>query len=119
NPKCKVMKNAEIFVGLDVGKSSFCTAVLKLNDPGSYLEQEFTNNKAGHQKLINWLKKLFPGQLSQLLICFEHTGLYSRSIGIYLSEKQVHYTMISGLQLKRSMGIRRGKSDKADAQDIA
>ena len=38
---------------------------------------------------------------------------------MFLSKLQVQYAMVSGLEIKYSMGLSRGKDDKVDAQRIA
>ena len=53
------------------------------------------------------------------LFCLEHTGVYGLPICVYFEELALHYSLQSGLQIKRSMGIQRGKNDKADAYVIA
>jgi Transposase and inactivated derivatives len=113
------MQNAEIFIGLDMGKSSFSAAVVAQSNPSTYYEEQFTNDKNGYLKLLQWLKKTYPDDGRQVLICLEHTGIYSRGICLFLAERQMPYTLLSGLHLKRSMGIRRGKTDKADAKAIS
>ncbi len=49
----------------------------------------------------------------------EHTGLYTRRLVHYLLGRQIHVWLESALQIKRSMGLVRGKDDKVDAQRIA
>ena len=49
----------------------------------------------------------------------EHTGLYSLPLSVFLSEKQCNFILLPGLEIKRSLGIQRGKDDKIDAKRIA
>jgi transposase len=49
----------------------------------------------------------------------EDTGLYSYALCYYLSSLQTHYVVESAYRIKHSMGIVRGKSDKADSAMIA
>ncbi len=53
----------------------------------------------------------------QVLLCFEHTEIYSLSS--YLKEHDITFTMVPGLEIKRSLGIKRGKDDKIDAKAIS
>ena len=55
----------------------------------------------------------------ECLFCLEHTGLYSLEMMKQLSEQQLSYVVISGLELRKSLGIRRGKDDRVDARRIA
>ena len=50
---------------------------------------------------------------------FEHTGLYSHGLSVYLASKDIPFLMVPGLEIKKSMGMVRGKNDKADAKNIA
>ncbi len=49
----------------------------------------------------------------------EHTGLYTPRLVHYLPGRQVNVWLEHALQIKRSIGLVRGKDDKADAQRIA
>jgi transposase len=49
----------------------------------------------------------------------EHTGLYTRLLVHYLVSREVKVWLEGSLQIKRSQGLIRGKSDKIDAQRIA
>jgi transposase len=49
----------------------------------------------------------------------EHTGLYTRLLVHYLLSREVKVWLESSLQIKRSQGLVRGKTDRIDAQRIA
>lgn len=53
------------------------------------------------------------------LFCYENTGVYSMNLSLILSELNVDFSECPALEIKQSKGICRGKSDKADAKDIA
>lgn len=44
---------------------------------------------------------------------------YSLSLALYLEERNLHYAMVAPLELKKSLGITRGKNDKVDSARIA
>jgi transposase len=101
-------------IGIDVGKLS--------NEARIHSSQKilkFDNNVSGFKKLQQWIKSNIHCEKSQLMLAFEHTGLYSYGLSVFLTEHQYAYIIIPGLELKRSMGITRGKDDKIDAQRIA
>jgi transposase len=100
-------------LGIDISK---LTIDLYLHVNQSH--ELFNNNPAGFRKLISWLKKK-KIILKDLIICFEHTGMYSFELANFLTIKNIDYVMESAIQIKRSMGIVRGKNDKIDAQRIA
>lgn len=49
----------------------------------------------------------------------EDTGIYGMGLYQALSEKHFKLSVIPAIQIKRSKGLQRVKSDKADARDIA
>jgi len=107
------MKFKEI-IGIDVSKSTLdvCLHSLEL-----FLVVE--NSKSGYRKIISWFNKNSKFSLDQALFCLEHTGLYSYNLACYLSEKQLDFILVPGLEVKLSLGIQRGKNDKVDAKKIA
>jgi len=103
------------FIGIDVSKSTI-DAYLKINQ----LHSIFENNEEGHQELVEWVMENSGLVLAKdFLFGFESTGLYSSQLALFLENHALPFYIMSGLELKRSLGIRRGKSDKADSRDIA
>ncbi len=104
-----------MFVGIDVSKATFDAYI---NGRNEY--KVFTNTTRGYDALVNWIGKHHPDPTNNdLRVCFEHTGLYSIPLATYLSKAAIPFCMISALQIKRSLGIARGKSDRIDARRIA
>lgn len=105
----------QAFIGIDVSKS---TIDVYLRDGDNH--RVFTNDLEGFKAMVEWLMEIL-GQMphDELLFGFEHTGLYSELLMAFLNSHNFPFTVIPGLELKRSLGIRRGKSDKADSKDIA
>ncbi len=101
-------------VGIDVSKLE--------NEARIHSTQDiltFENNKKGFKKLIDWVFNKSKIDIKQILFAFEHTGLYSFPLSLFLAENNYSYVLLPGLELKRSMGITRGKNDKMDARRIA
>lgn len=69
--------------------------------------------------MIQWIEKQTKQPRKSMLICFEHTGLYSLSLANFLEEEQISFSMIPALEIKRSLGITRGKNDVVDSKRIA
>jgi transposase len=107
------MKNYLNSVGLDISKKYFDAVLF---DSGEH--EKFANEKKGFACFIKWLKKHNYGP-DNVLICFENTGHYSLQLSFFLFDKGFDYVQEHALQIKRSIGFRRGKSDKSDAEDIA
>ena len=57
--------------------------------------------------------------MDEMLFVFENTGIYSSLLSLVLSENDFDYAQVPALEIKRSLGITRGKSDKVDAREIA
>jgi len=98
-------------IGIDVSKKT-----LEVYDHSNQVSMQVLNNIAGFKDLLRWIGKHNEGRV---LLCFEHTGMYSMPLAVYLSGQNLPYAMVPGLEIKRSLGLRRGKSDRADAQAIA
>ena len=106
------MKNE--FIGIDVSKNTLDVHLYYMNR-----HRLFKNNADGRQLLIDWVIETTNLNSAELRFCLEHTGIYSQPLCELLEEMNMTYYLISGLELKRSMGVKRGKNDKVDAQRIA
>ena len=101
-------------VGIDVSKLTVDVVIHKAK---AY--HQFENSNMGFADLSKWSLKQSNIKAENLLYVFEHTGLYSYQLAQYLSENGLNFVMVPGLQIKRSLGIARGKDDKIDAAKIA
>lgn len=102
------------FIGIDISKLTFDFRI-----HSNQIASCFENNNSGFLKMIKLVEKSISCKKNEVLYALEHTGLYSLPISIYLSENNYHYVLLPGLELKRSLGIQRGKNDKIDAKRIA
>jgi transposase len=103
------------FIGVDVSKLTIDAHLHEIN-----VSKTFSNNEKGFTSLLTWLKKYGKlSDLTQVITCFEHTGMYSIKLAKYLTEANIPFAMLPALQIKQSIGIRRGKSDLIDARRIA
>lgn len=100
-------------IGADLSKKSIDFATHRFNT-----HLKVSNDTKGYQELMKWLKAQFI-DVSNVLIVMEHTGLYSFRLEQYLHQQHIRFSKVSGLAIKRSMGLVRGKSDKQDAIRIA
>lgn len=101
-------------IGIDVSKDTL-DVVCHLS--GAYIKVE--NSCSGFKKLLSWINKQVKGEVDQTLICFEHTGLYSRALAVFCHTQQLLFCIQSPVNIKRSLGLKRGKNDKVDARAIA
>lgn len=101
-------------IGIDVSKLTLDVHVLP--DRQVY---KVENNVKGIKSLIRVLAKECQVNPAEALFAFEFTGFYSYQLSICLQEMGYPIVMLPGLELKRSTGITRGKSDPMDAEMIA
>lgn len=107
------MKKNDV-IGMDVSKSTI-DAVLY----SSKQHLQFENSIKGFKAFDKWVKKELKLKVENIIICMEFTGQYSYQISVFLSSENYYYSVIPGLEIKKSMGIMRGKNDKVDAFKIA
>lgn len=79
---------------------------------------QISNDQPGYK---NWYleSKQMLKSAAQVMVVMEHTGSYSIRFEKFLKAKAINYCKISALQIKRSLGVIRGKNDKIDAARIA
>jgi len=76
------------------------------------------NSTGGFNDLMRWLQKLNI-DISETMIVMEHTGLYSYCFESFLHQHQIAFCKVNALEIKRSIGLVRGKTDKLDAARVA
>lgn len=101
-------------IGLDVSKSTLDCFIHQAEKQGV-----FGNTPQEIFQMIQWSLDNSAVDKQNLLFVFEHTGLYSYQLAQCLWEKGCNYREVPALEIKRSLGLVRGKSDKADAKRIA
>lgn len=100
-------------IGVDVSKLTL--------DAHCYGKSEFmlvANTTKGYKTLLKWIKKL-NRDLSEVIIVMEYCGVYTYGLEKFLHDQSIDYVKRSALDIKRSSGIKRGKTDKADARMIS
>lgn len=115
------MCDYQFYLGIDMGKSSFNFA---LKNKADKILQEgiINNNDASIREWILELQDSFSNTdlFSSTLVCLEHSGYYSAILLKTLHKcVDADIWVESALQIKRSIGVQRGKNDKIDAQRIA
>ena len=102
------------FIGIDISKLSFDVRI-----HSNQQKSEFKNDNSGFKEMMKWVNKNACCGKEETLFALEHTGIYSLPICVFLSENQNHFVLLPGLEIKRSLGIQRGKNDKIDSGRIA
>ncbi len=106
-----------LFCGIDVSKDSLDYSGCFGASKQILFTSKLDNSVAGISKMIKHVEKQCNG--SPIWYCLEHTGNYGLLLAHILQIKNCNYSMISSLDIIRSSGLTRGKSDAIDAQRIA
>ena len=101
----------ENVLGVDVSKATLdCHLYIQKAQLGPV-----PNNEKGFKTISKWLKRHCKNKVNDLIVVMEHTGLYTYQLERYLFTQGIAYVKRPALDIKRSLGMIRGKSDKADA----
>jgi len=106
------------FIGIDISSETLDLALMEEESFGSFKDKKVENSLAGFNKITDWLKKQNKA-LKECLFCMEHTGTYGLLLFAWLSQMELDFCVEPGMQIKRSLGMTRGKNDKIDARRIA
>ena len=105
------------FIGVDISKDTLDAAIYPAKDKKlDFLH--FDNTPKGLTQMMVWLKRRGV-KPAEMVICAEHTGVYSNPLISFADKKGLALSLNSPLDIKRSMGIARGKNDVVDASRIA
>lgn len=106
------------FVGIDISKSTL--DVTLYNKLGFKKSEHIRigNTEKGFKQFLKWIKQL-GAEVTALVVCMEHTGVYGNDLAVFLTVKDIAFSMISPLHIKRSLGLTRGKNDKVDSFQIS
>jgi len=108
------MKKDQIIIGIDVSKA---TLDCYIQSTARHFIVE--NGSKGFVQLLETVFKSTNCKKEDLLVCFENTGKYSRMLSVFLQSQDIFFVMAAALEIKKSLGITRGKNDKVDSFRIA
>lgn len=112
------MKKSKLIIGIDISKKTLDVCIVKDASESHHQFLKVSNDKSGIANIFKALKKFgIPEQ--EMLFCFENTGVYGMPLCFYLQNLGIDYAMVAAIEIKRAKGLTRGKTDKADARDIA
>ena len=106
----KAMKNARVFIGIDVSKKTLDICYFK---EGKSFYKQIPNHEKHIQKFLSGF------DLDQTVVAAENTGRYNWPLYEVVSQMPVRFYVINPVHLKRSLGLIRGKDDQKDAWRIA
>jgi transposase len=102
----------QIIIGTDVSKLTLDHAI---HTTSKHIQT--SNNTKGFRMWLSWALQF--GSKDELWVVMEHTGYYSCQFELFLHQQQIRYTKVAALEIKRSVGLVRGKNDKLDAMVIS
>ena len=110
-------KTLDYVAGIDVSKRTFDIYISKNGASFKGKQTNFSNDLQGYEALKNWLLEE-QIEVEQVLFCLENTGIYHRQLVGYLVAQSAYVWVESAVQIKWSMGVQRGKSDRIDSERI-
>jgi transposase len=107
----------KFFVGIDVSKATLDFSIV---EAGVELKN-FTiqNSPKAIKAAVKDMKTLKGFGIEFALFCVEQTGIYNNHLTTTLHSLDAKVWVEKAIQIKRSTGLHRGKSDKVDARRIA
>jgi hypothetical protein len=92
-----------VIIGTDVSKLTL--------DHGLHSAMAHLKTSNDFKGFKTWLKwALTFGSKEALWVIMEHTGYYSYQFELFLHRNHIRYTKVAALEIKRSVGLVRGKS---------
>ncbi len=113
----KYMKNYSLIIGIDISKLKLDIIGIKANSDIIIQHQVIDNTKSKINSFLKNITKQYA--INNVLITFENTGVYGYLLSSLLDKMNMAYCNLSALEIHKSIGIKRGKSDKIDALAIA
>ena len=106
----------KLFIGVDVSKDTFDVCVLTELESVHTKNLVFSND---HQGIKDFIEFIFNLDGICKWVCLEHTGHYGALLTSSLVNNGIAMTLVNPLEIKRSSGLARGKTDPIDAMRIA
>lgn len=105
------------FIGIDVSKDTLDFSVVI--DGKSIRHYRIKNNTREIKSTTTKIFKVFAATVDDSIFCMEHTGLYNLPLVKWLQGQQAKIWLESGVHIRKTLGLVRGKNDKVDSSRIA
>jgi len=102
------------YVGIDVSKLSIDAFIRE-----SRIHRQFRNEESGFKQLIQSGLRSILEKLGNRCLFVLNIPDSIRCLSLFLEREHITYAMVPVLDIKRSLGITRGKNDQIDAKRIA
>jgi transposase len=108
---------SKLFMGCDIAQDTFTFC---LRDQAQVILQgEVSNSKKAIEKWLKELKLVSHVDVTKVIFCLEHTGIYGMILIRMLHERGLIVCVEGAANIKLSLGLQRGKNDRVDARRIA
>ena len=105
------------FIGIDVSKDTLDLSVVV---DGKNLQHYCIKNSTKEIKsTVNKIMKAFGTTVDDTVFCMEHTGMYNLPLVKWLQSQEGKMWLESGVHIRKTLGLVRGKNDKVDSARIA
>lgn len=107
-----------MFLGIDVSKATLDAALLPSPDAPKARHKVFPNTPAGHQQMLDWLRKQDGVAVHA---CLEATGTWADAIALALHQAEHKVSLVNPALIRAfaQSKLLRTKTDKTDSQLIA
>lgn len=105
------------FIGIDMAKLSFDMTVVDA-ELKFLCHSKYENTVAGVKAMIRKIKSL-KIKIPEALFCVENMGSYVNNLAVASVSLELDLSLACPLDIKKSLGITRGKNDKIDSKRIA
>ena len=105
------------FIGIDVSKNTLDFSVVI--DGKNLHHICIGNNTKEIKTTVNKIMKTFGATVDDTIFCMEHTGMYNLPLVKWLQIYQGKMWLESGVHIRKTLGLVRGKNDKVDSVRIA
>jgi transposase len=105
------------FIGIDVSKD---TLDLNVVVDGKSLQHYCIKNRTVEiRSTISKIMKTLGATVDDTIFCMEHTGMYNLPLVKWLQSHHGKMWLESGVHIRKTLGVVRGKNDKVDSSRIA
>jgi len=105
------------FIGIDVSKDTLDLSVVV--DGKSRQHYCIKNRTVDIRSTINEIMKSLGATVDDTIFCMEHTGMYNLPLVKWLQSQEGKMWLESGVHIRKTLGLVRGKNDKVDSLRIA
>lgn len=119
NQRIERMTTEDLIVGIDIAKEVHVAAATNFRGVQQGSVCVFTNDEAGFQKLMHWVKRLerTTGLCHETIFGMEPTGHYGMTLASWLDQQGYSIMLVNPMTTKRNKENRDNRQSKHDAKD--